>query len=459
MKYSLWFIYLHSNPSIIFFMEYTYFVDITSWFFILFIVNTLIESVLSSILGWLNSEKRGLRRKMASLHSFGDVAKRLFPFKKVQRALNYKRTLDGFSDVVGSVGSGFTLIVVMFGITPFMISFFSTMFPSLPMVWCWIIVSSIGYLVCSAFKAAIEHYKDFNIEKRYGFNTKTEKIFATDFFKETAIGIIILVVMQLFFNYILSKFGDVNPVSISLFVLSVVCVGKCLQWLFINVIMQMFNKFEPLKDGELKDKITELCKNCGFKISKIEVMDASKRSNHSNAFICGSFGKKKIVLFDTLMKNLTTNEIVSVIAHEIGHAKLHHLFFKNLQAVLTIAIGTTVAFTLMKTVGFYHAFGYSWVCAENIAQNYIIGFNLASMFMGVFGWIFLPLSSYISRKMEYAADEYAVKNTYWSSDMIDALMKLTSDNLSDLFPHPAFEFVNYSHPSILNRVNRIKKLD
>ena len=122
---------------------------------------------------------------------------------------------------------------------------------------------------------------------------------------------------------------------------------------------------------------------------------------------------------------------------------------------MTLAVSLT--FILMKCESFYHAFGYSWVNQGNINENLIIGFSLSSMFLTSFMWIFTPLSNYLSRKMEYAADRFSLEHTKNKKSLVNALLKLTADNLSDVFPHPLYEFVTYSHPSIINRIEALRK--
>jgi STE24 endopeptidase len=270
-----------------------------------------------------------------------------------------------------------------------------------------------------------------------------------------SLGLVLSVPFLLFTNWAISQIADLTFTSICFMIVGIIAVIKIVQMLFVNVIMPLFNKFEPLSDDILKTKIQKLCKKCGYDISSIEVMDGSKRSKHSNAFICSTFGKKKLVLFDTLLKDLSHDEIVAVVAHEIGHSKLHHLSYGLISGIISFAFVMIISILLMKTPEFYTAFGYSWVNSTNITDNYLIGFTLASMFIGAFSWIFKPISSWISRKNEYAADKYAA-SVVGPKHLTNALIKITSKNMSDLFPHPIYEFVNYSHPSIVNRLKVLK---
>jgi STE24 endopeptidase len=220
-------------------------------------------------------------------------------------------------------------------------------------------------------------------------------------------------------------------------------------------VMPMFNSFERLPDGRLRGTLERMCKRCGEKVDDICVMDASRRSGHSNAFVCGAFGKMRIVIFDTMFRGSTPSEIAAVVGHEIGHRRLHHLLLTNVLLSVGLTASVTVCFWLMKCVPFYHAFGYSWVTEANVVENYVIGFSLASTFIASFTWVLTPLAAWISRRMEYAADRYSARLCGGAGALSSALMKLSAQNLSDIFPHPAYEFVNWSHPSLLNRLGAL----
>lgn len=451
-------LYLLWTGGIIFPMNYTYFVNLGSWFFISFVVSLVIGSVFSNILGWLNTEKFDLKNRISKIQGLCETAKKLFSTRKVNRAMKYKNTVEGFDDTVSTIHSGISTLTVMFGILPFTVALCSRILPDgTRTLWSWILASVLSMAVTTLISIPSDYYKDFTIEKNFGFNTKTRKTFFSDIAKAFAIGTVLTVGIQYLLDMALRTFGNLTFENIFMLIFSIVIVSKILQWVFINVIMPLFNDFSPLKDKKLQKKIENLCKKCKFNVSKIEVMNESKRSKHSNAFICGSLFRKKIVLFDTILKNMTHDEIVSIIAHEIGHGKLHHLAIGNIQAILNLVIYTVLSVFLMKIPAFYSAFGYSWVTQNNVTQNYVIGFSLATTFIGAFSWVFTPLSNWISRKMEYAADRYAANHIDNRKDLENALLKLTSENMSDIAPHPAYEFANYSHPSILNRILAIRE--
>jgi STE24 endopeptidase len=436
-------------------MEYIYFVNLSSGFFITFIVVTLIGSILTEVLSWLNSDKRNIKNKISRLKIFSKISEKYFNIGKLKKSLSYKRERDNFNNFKSNISSGIETLLLIFGIVPLLISTISYIFPTLSMTYCFIVASLITSVIRTLFSIPFNYYENFSIEQRYGFNTLTKKLFIKDNVVSMSLGLVLSVPFLLFTNWAISQIADLTFTSICCMIVGIIAIIKIVQMLFVNVIMPIFNKFEPLSDDILKTKIQKLCKKCGYDISSIEVMDGSKRSKHSNAFICSSFGKKKLVLFDTLLKDLSHDEIVAVVAHEIGHSKLHHLSYGLISGIISFAFVMIISILLMKTPEFYTAFGYSWVNSTNITDNYLIGFTLASMFIGAFSWIFKPISSWISRKNEYAADNYAA-SVVGPKHLTNALIKITSKNMSDLFPHPIYEFVNYSHPSIINRLKSLK---
>jgi len=436
-------------------MNYTYFVDITSWYFIVFMVSMFLGTAVSSFIDWLNSDKGDIRSKLNKLREIDPVSNALFTYGRIRKSLEYKRVSESFSDMVGIIKSGMSTIFTIFGIIPFTISLFMHFFPNIGTVWCWIMTACVSMILSTAIFMLPDYYKTFSIEERFGFNKTTKKTFFSDTVKGLLVGIAMLIPLQFIFDLILKYVHDKNCVGIVSFVVFLISFGYVFRWFCMYVVMPMFNKFNPLENESLKNKLMNLCDKCGLKNVSIEVMDASRRSKHSNAFIFGIFGKKRIVIFDNMLETMTEDEIVSVVAHEIGHGKLHHLAFKNIQGVFSVTAVTFIVFSLMKIPSFYNAFGYSWVNEANITDNMIIGFSIASAFITSFMWVLSPIANWISRKMEYAADRYACSVIENPKTLSTALLKLYSSNLSDIFPHPVYEFFNYSHPSVLNRIRKI----
>jgi STE24 endopeptidase len=230
---------------------------------------------------------------------------------------------------------------------------------------------------------------------------------------------------------------------------AVTVVGLVLQYIAPTWIMPLFNKFTPLEDGELKTSILDLARRVGFPLREITVMDGSKRSSKSNAFFTG-FGKnKRIALFDTLIRNHTVDELTAVVAHEIGHYKKRH-----------IVKGMIVAFFHTGAMLFLLSF---FIQERGLFDAFYV--DHPSVYAGLvfFGMLFSPVElllgiamNVVSRRHEFEADRFAAESTGRPNALIDGLKKLSRDNLSNLTPHPAFVFVNYSHPPVLERIRALQ---
>ncbi len=288
-------------------------------------------------------------------------------------------------------------------------------------------------------------YSTFVIEEKFGFNKTTKRLFILDQIKG-------LMVSALAGGVILTLIVWIYLIAGHLFwlyALLVIAFFSVFMLLFYSsIIVPLFNKQTPLPDGILKNAITQFSIAAGFLLDNIYVIDGSKRSTKANAYFTGLGRKKRIVLFDTLINDLNTEEIVAVLAHEIGHNKKHHVYYGLFFSLVTTAIMLYV-FSLVSA---YPAF------AE------VLGSKIPSFHLSVisFGMLYSPLSliiglgmNYISRINEYQADRFAAEK-YNGEHLASALKKLSVNNLNNLTPHPAYVFFHYSHPTLLQR---LKKLD
>lgn len=290
-------------------------------------------------------------------------------------------------------------------------------------------------------------YHTFVIEQKFGFNRTTLKTFILDILKgwllTALIGAPILALVLWFFI----KTGSMAWIYCWL---AVTVVELFLLFIAPVVIMPLFNKFTPLADGGLKTAIEDYAKKEKFSLSGVFTMDGSKRSSKSNAFFTG-FGKfRRIVLFDTLIERHTIDELVSVLAHEIGHYKKRHIFKMLIVSIFTSALMFFILSKFINNPGLFSAFK-----MENLSIYASLVF---------FGFIYAPLSFLISvwgniesRKHEYEADSYAVQTYHKPQEFIKALKKLSVDNLSNLTPHKLKVFLEYSHPPVLERIKAIQK--
>ena len=304
------------------------------------------------------------------------------------------------------------------------------------------------FIISDTLKIPFQLYRVFVIEEQFGFNNTTLKTFIFDKLKSYFISLLLIVILAtpllLFIIFFPSSFWIYFWILISIFLIFI-------NMFYTTLIVPIFNKLEVLGDGDLKKKLDNFSAKVKFPITNIFVINGSKRSKKANAFFSGFGRNKKVVLYDTLIKNHTTDELVAVLAHEIGHYKLNHV-----KTNMVISIITT-GFMLFILSNFIF----------NSDISYALGGNVSFRHLEIFAFfiIYSPISSIISvlmniksRKNEYEADEYAVKN-FKKGPMEDALRKLYKDNLTNITPHPVYEFLNYSHPSISKRLKAIDSIN
>ena len=305
----------------------------------------------------------------------------------------------------------------------------------------------LGVLMCANQLIALpfRYVHTFIIEEKYGFNTMTRSLFIKDTLKSVFIGGLLGGVLLFIFGFLLNELGDDFWFF---FWLIMVVVMVLINMFATSLIIPLFNKLTPIENEDLKGEILDYCKKVGYKLTNLYQMDGSKRSKKANAFFSGFGPRKSVVLYDTLINGQTNNEIVAVLAHEIGHYKKKHTLF-NLM------------------FGISQLFGILWLLGWSINQPELslgLGVLVPKFYTGLIAFfiLFSPVSfvigmfqSILSRKMEYQADAYAAE-TYDGEKLIDALKKLSVDNLSNLNPHPAYVFFNYSHPPIHKRIKAIR---
>ena len=302
------------------------------------------------------------------------------------------------------------------------------------------------YLINDFLKTPFQLYRIFVIEEKYGFNKMKISTFIFDkikgYFISIVIGVLLITPLLVFIMLYPSDFWIYFWVVISLFLIFI-------NMFYTSLIVPLFNKLEVLEDGDLKEKLNSYANKVGFALSNIFVIDGSKRSTKANAYFSG-FGKnKKVVLYDTLIKNHTNDELVAVLAHEIGHYKLRHIISNMIFSILSTGLMLYIMSNFLY----------------NSEISYALRGNISFRHFEIFAFLILytPIDRFISivmniksRNNEYEADNFAVQ-TYKKLPMISALKKLSRDNLSNLTPHPLYEFLNYSHPSLSKRLDAIER--
>tara|TARA_B100001146_G_C16195373_1_gene441382 strand:- start:1375 stop:2565 length:1191 start_codon:yes stop_codon:yes gene_type:complete len=290
------------------------------------------------------------------------------------------------------------------------------------------------------------YYSTFVIEERFGFNKTSKKLFFFDKLKGW-------LMLALFGGGILASiilFFELAGPNFWIYAWAIVATFTIFMNLFYSkLIVPIFNKQTPLEQGSLKNKIEGFAQNVGFELQNIFVIDGSKRSTKANAYFSGFGREKRVTLYDTLINDLEEEEIVAVLAHEVGHYKKNHIIF-NLTASLVLTAATLFILSLF---------------INNPEVSYAIGVTNPSFHAALIGFAILysPISeitglimNHLSRKFEYQADDYA-KSTYAALPLISSLKKLSKNSLSNLTPHPAYVFMHYSHPPLSKRIANLKK--
>jgi STE24 endopeptidase len=303
----------------------------------------------------------------------------------------------------------------------------------------------ILYLSADLLSIPLQWYSTFVLEERFGFNKTTTATFWTDKLKGYLLALVLGGPIVSLLLYLIVSLG---PGFWIYFLIVISGFSLFINIFYTSLILPLFNKLTPLPDGELKMAIQSYSRNVAFPLSNIFVIDGSKRSSKSNAFFSGLGKKKKIVLYDTLIKNHSTEELVSILAHEVGHYKKKHVIQNYILSILQSAL---MLFLLSKMI-------------TNEQLSLALGGTDLSIHLNLlaFGMLYTPVSkllgvfhNILSRKNEYEADAYAAE-TASGTALVSALKNLSLDNLSNLWPHKWFVFFHYSHPPLVQRLRAIQ---
>jgi len=289
------------------------------------------------------------------------------------------------------------------------------------------------------------YYKTFVIEEKFGFNKTTMKTFILDKFK----GLLMMAIIGGGIIALIIWFYQLTGDQFWLYAWGLVTLFTVFMNMFYSkLIVPLFNKQTPLEEGGLRNKISEYATSVGFSLNKIFIIDGSKRSTKANAYFSGFGREKRVTLYDTLVNDLEDEEIVAVLAHEVGHYKRKHIIFNLISSILLIGL---TLFILS-------------IFISNPLLSNAIGVEIPSFHVGLiaFGLLYSPISeitglimNYVSRVFEYQADNYA-KTTYKAEPLISSLKKLSKNSLTNLTPHKAYVFMHYSHPTLLDRIRNLR---
>lgn len=368
----------------------------------------------------------------------------VYDTEKFNQAQQYNRENTVFGIIVSTVETILLILFIVLGGFN-LIDKFARSFNFNEIITGIIFIYSIIFLV-GLFKLPVSIYSTFHIEQKYGFNRTSVKTFILDNLKSLAliiiIGVPVLSVVLLFFNYTGNFAWLYIWGFISLFQIAMLYIAP-------NIIMPLFNKFIPLEEGELKYSIENYARNQNFKIKGIFKMDGSKRSSKSNAFFTGIGNSIRIVLFDTLIEKHSTSELLTVLAHEMGHFKLKHIYKQLAISILETGLLLFILSFFLKNPQLFDAFKMDHLSIYGSLVFFGFLYSPISEFLGI-------ASNYISRRFEFQADHYSVKTTQEPQSFINALKKLGADNLSNPNPHPLKVFIEYCHPPILARIRNVK---
>ncbi len=305
------------------------------------------------------------------------------------------------------------------------------------------------FLILDIINLPFSIYKIFVIEEKYGFNKTTPSTFIIDKFKGYFLFLIIggpiLSFILFFFEYFL-----VNAWIYVWFI--IIAFSLFMQPLFNLIIAPMFNRFTALKDKVLLEKITDYLNKVNFPIKRIEIMDGSKRSTHSNAYFSGFGQNKRIALFDTLLEEMTDDEIIAIIGHEVGHYKLKHIYFNILFSVFQSGIMLYFLSYFIKNKDLFNVFKMEDLSIYGSLLFFSILFTPLSLFVNI-------MFNYFSRINEFSADKYSAETTNLSTSLITALKKMSKNNFSNLTPHWFNVVLSYSHPSVIDRILVLRSIN
>ena len=372
--------------------------------------------------------------------------------EKYKKAKNYALSKNKISLFSSSLSFLLVISLIVFNgygtIDQFVSSILSKFFESHQIISNFIqsgVFFLILFILNSIISIPFSYYNTFVIEEKFGFNKTTKLTFFIDIIKSTLLSFFIGGILLFLALYLYENLNDGFWLWL--------WIGLSLLMILINMfyadlIVPIFNKLTPLDDGELRNKIEKYSKDVGYLLKNIYVIDGSKRSTKANAFFSGLGPRKTIALYDTLIEKHTENELVAVLAHEVGHFKKKHIFSGLIMSIIQIGI-----------MSFFFE-----LCLKLPEISIALGGLESSFHLGLVGFsiIFSPISilsgiimNYNSRKNEFEADAYA-KETFNGEDLSLALKKLSVDSLSNIYPHPLYVFFHYSHPPLIQRLRALK---
>ena len=403
--------------------------------FSIIVVILIADYLLERLLDWLNL--------MNLTETLPEELQDVYDAEKYAHSQKYKRINTKFEFFDSSFDLLFILAILFAGGFALLNTFVSSISNS-PILQ-GALFFCIFVLVKMLLKIPFDVYDTFVIEEKFGFNKTTPKLYITDQIK----GLILSLVINGGIIALIIWFYQLTPVYFWLWgwLLGILII-LFINYFYSTLIVPIFNKQKLLEDGELKEQITLYTEKAGFKLDKIYTIDGSKRSTKANAYFTGFGRKKRIVLYDTLINDLTIKEIVAVLMHEIGHYKKKHVLSGMIYSFIQIGLNLFVLSLFVSKPALSQALGVQ-------DATFHIGLIAFNLLMGPIALVVSLFMNVFSRKYEYQADNFVLQYELGDA-LIDALKKLSVNNLSNLTPHPIYVFFHYSHPTLLQRIRKIK---
>ena len=364
---------------------------------------------------------------------------------QLQKISQYTTDNIGFNIVQTTVSRTLFLFIILSGVLPWLASSLT----QVNFLLAGLIFFSVPGFLEGVAGLPFDYYHSFVLEDKYGFNTKTFKIWFSDLVKSL---IVVIILGSLLLSALLLMLAYAGQAWWVWAWVVLLCFQLLMTILYPTVIAPLFNTFTRLEDSELKVRIQRLADEEGLNVKGIYQMDASKRTRHTNAYFSGLGKAKRIVLFDSLIQSHDLDEIVAILAHEIGHLKKNHI---KKQLVITSFVSLLLFYLAAKLLTFnlmYESFGFS-------NMPHYVGLFMVSVLWGPISAFLSPMGMAISRKFEKEADLYSFQRLKSAKPLAMALKKMARENLSNLTPHPLYVWFNYSHPPLLERVQFLEALD
>tara|TARA_X000001036_G_scaffold180070_1_gene170475 strand:- start:260 stop:1498 length:1239 start_codon:yes stop_codon:yes gene_type:complete len=381
----------------------------------------------------------------SSKNPIPDELSGIYDDEKYQKSQDYQNTTGRFGKISSTLSLITMVAAIWFGWFGFLDDWarsFSPLAPVTPLIFFGVL-----FFISDVMGTPFSLYQNFVIEARFGFNKMTLKTYFVDKIKAyllmTLLGGGLLIVFVLLVEVIGADFWWYFWIVITIFLLA-------LNMLYTSLLLPFFNKLVPLEEGDLKKSIADFAQKVSFPLTQVFVIDGSKRSSKGNAFFSGLGKKKKVILYDTLIAKHSVDELTAVFAHEVGHYKKNHIYIGTFMSIVQTGLMLFLLSKMIFNTQVSFALGGEVTAIHLNMLAFVILYSPVSRILGI-------IMNIISRKHEYEADAYATMH-FGAQPLIDGLKKMSGDHLSNLTPHPANVFVNYSHPTVLQRIRAMNLL-